>query len=68
MGGGLPHLAGRQTAEVAESGCAYSNRCPFATEVCRHQSPELRRVGNQWAACHHAEQVLHSDDVEARPT
>jgi peptide/nickel transport system ATP-binding protein len=67
MGGGLPHLAGQQTAEVADAGCAYGNRCPFATEVCRHQVPELRQVGHQSAACHHAERVLRSDASEVRP-
>jgi ABC-type dipeptide/oligopeptide/nickel transport system ATPase component len=68
MGGGLPELAGQQTAEVADSGCAYRNRCPFATEVCRHQSPGLRQVGDQSAACHHAEQVLRSDVPAVHPT
>jgi oligopeptide/dipeptide ABC transporter ATP-binding protein len=69
MGGGLPAVVGQPAAEVAEvagNGCAYRNRCPFATEVCRHQAPELRRVGEQAAACHHAEQVLRSGDAVVR--
>jgi peptide/nickel transport system ATP-binding protein len=63
MGGAPPGVAGQQTAEVADFGCAYRNRCPFATTVCHHQVPELRRVGRQSAACHHAEQVLRSGDA-----
>jgi oligopeptide/dipeptide ABC transporter ATP-binding protein len=66
IGGALPGVAGQQTAEVADSGCAYRKRCPLATEVCRHQVPELRRVGDQAAACHHAEQVLQSGDAVVR--
>jgi oligopeptide/dipeptide ABC transporter ATP-binding protein len=66
MGGGLPAVAGQPAAEVAATGCAYRNRCPFATEVCAHQAPELRRVGEQTAACHHAERVLQSGDAVVR--
>lgn len=34
-------------------GCAFHTRCPYATEVCRTQSPALAEVSpGHWAACH----------------
>ncbi|MCL6455107.1 MAG: ATP-binding cassette domain-containing protein [Alicyclobacillus sp.] len=38
------------------SGCAYRTRCPFATERCKNERPELRRVEpDRLVACHYAE-------------
>lgn len=37
------------------SGCRFHPRCPIAQEVCRHEPPELRLVGDKpehLAACH----------------
>ncbi len=35
-------------------GCAFANRCPRASDLCRREVPELRRMGgDQLAACHH---------------
>lgn len=46
------------------SGCGFHTRCPFATELCRKQSPVLREVvsnrNKAWksqVACHHAETI-----------
>ncbi|MGH7154192.1 MAG: dipeptide ABC transporter ATP-binding protein [Acetobacteraceae bacterium] len=39
------------------AGCAYHERCPHATELCRRERPVLRMVDGTEVACHHAEQV-----------
>ena len=39
------------------SGCAFHRRCPFATDVCGADRPELRPVDGRDVACHHAEMV-----------
>ncbi len=34
-------------------GCVFAPRCPYATEQCFRQRPEMRPVGEKWnAACH----------------
>ncbi len=33
-------------------GCAFAPRCPSAEEICRRAVPELRAVGDTFAACH----------------
>ena len=34
--------------------CRFAGRCPYATEECRTQNPELRNLGgDHWAACFH---------------
>ncbi|MDR6290639.1 dipeptide transport system ATP-binding protein [Inquilinus ginsengisoli] len=38
-------------------GCAFHRRCPFATDVCSVERPELRPVDGRDVACHHAEMV-----------
>ncbi len=36
------------------SGCRFHPRCPYATDLCREQEPELRELSNGvFAACHH---------------
>jgi dipeptide transport system ATP-binding protein len=37
------------------SGCAFHRRCPFATERCAQERPELRDVAGRLVACHYAE-------------
>ncbi|PQO22332.1 peptide ABC transporter ATP-binding protein [Rhodobacteraceae bacterium WD3A24] len=39
-------------------GCAFANRCPRATDICRQEDPALRPMGgDQFAACHHPHEV-----------
>ncbi|RMS20178.1 Peptide ABC transporter ATP-binding protein [Pseudomonas coronafaciens pv. garcae] len=40
------------------SGCAFHKRCPYATERCSTEVPELRLVDNRQVACHYAEQFV----------
>lgn len=52
----------RLRGEVADpsnrpSGCAFHPRCPFATDLCRQEDPQLRGVGASQVACHHAENL-----------
>ncbi|MBT8766270.1 peptide ABC transporter ATP-binding protein [Metapseudomonas boanensis] len=39
------------------SGCAFHKRCPYATERCRVEVPELRLLDARQVACHHAETI-----------
>ncbi len=39
-------------------GCAFHKRCPFATEICAQERPELRLFAGRRVACHHAERTL----------
>ncbi|MEE9101455.1 MULTISPECIES: peptide ABC transporter ATP-binding protein [Pseudomonas] len=41
------------------SGCAFHKRCPYATERCKSEVPELRVLDERQVACHHAEQFLN---------
>ncbi|MCY1406035.1 putative D,D-dipeptide transport ATP-binding protein DdpF [compost metagenome] len=41
------------------SGCAFHKRCPYATERCMTEIPELRLLDARQVACHHAEQFLN---------
>lgn len=41
------------------SGCAFHKRCPYATERCKTEVPELRLLDERQVACHHAEQFLN---------
>ncbi len=37
-------------------GCPFAARCPFATEKCSLETPEMRTIGpDHYAACHYAE-------------
>jgi dipeptide transport system ATP-binding protein len=38
-------------------GCAFSSRCPHATERCRAEAPAFREVDGRRVACHYAEQM-----------
>jgi len=41
------------------SGCRFHPRCPFATELCKQEEPELRELEpGHFAACHYTEQFL----------
>ncbi|MNF32926.1 putative D,D-dipeptide transport ATP-binding protein DdpF [compost metagenome] len=39
------------------SGCAFHKRCPYATERCTAEVPELRLLDARQVACHHAEAI-----------
>jgi peptide/nickel transport system ATP-binding protein len=51
------------TGEVANpaappSGCAFHPRCPYATELCRQETPSMTEVlPERYAACHYAGQL-----------
>ncbi len=52
----------RLRGEVADpanrpNGCAFHPRCPFATDLCRQEDPQLRAIGGAEVACHHAESL-----------
>lgn len=48
------------------SGCKFHERCPFATERCEQEEPELMEVGpNHSAACWYWEQV--AAELEEKP-
>ena len=39
------------------SGCKFNPRCIYATELCEKEEPILRKVGNGFVSCHHAESI-----------
>ncbi|HEY6336407.1 MAG TPA: peptide ABC transporter ATP-binding protein [Alphaproteobacteria bacterium] len=39
------------------TGCAFHTRCPYATDRCKAERPELRALDGQLVACHHAETI-----------
>jgi dipeptide transport system ATP-binding protein len=39
-------------------GCVFHRRCPFATERCAQERPELRAVDGRLVACHYAETTI----------
>lgn len=40
-------------AAAVVEGCKFASRCPYCTERCRHEAPELREVApDHLAACH----------------
>jgi dipeptide transport system ATP-binding protein len=38
-------------------GCAFHRRCPFASERCTAERPELRQLDGRQVACHHADEL-----------
>ncbi|HLR60832.1 MAG TPA: dipeptide ABC transporter ATP-binding protein [Lentibacillus sp.] len=51
------------------SGCRFHTRCPFATEICKTDVPELRNLDHMKeghsAACHHIE-TIESGEMQAK--
>jgi len=45
------------------AGCAFRTRCPFATERCEAERPDLRDVDGSLVACHYAEQIGRLPDA-----
>ena len=39
------------------TGCSFAPRCPYATEECRREVPQLRPVAGRLVACHRAEEL-----------
>ena len=37
------------------SGCAFHPRCPLATDLCKREQPQMRRIGDARVACHMVE-------------
>ena len=47
-------LAGEIPSPVdPPSGCRFRTRCPYATEKCAEEVPEMRAYGDRMVACHH---------------
>ncbi|MDQ0300784.1 peptide/nickel transport system ATP-binding protein/oligopeptide transport system ATP-binding protein [Salibacterium salarium] len=56
------HLKGDVPSPIdPPTGCRFHTRCPFATEKCKNEVPELRvtkdMTGTHQAACHHIEEI-----------
>jgi oligopeptide/dipeptide ABC transporter ATP-binding protein len=49
-------------------GCAFHPRCRFAIDPCRLADPPLRRLGTSEVACHRAEEVLSTPQMEGIPS
>ena len=53
-GQGMRLLEGEPPSPVnPPSGCCFRTRCPFATETCAGEEPNLRRMEPVEVACHH---------------
>lgn len=60
ISGSIPSLN-----EIPE-GCRFSPRCPFATEKCHQEAPEMEARGDRQVACWHVDYLLKHNllDVE----
>ena len=45
------------SAAEATTGCAFADRCRFAIDVCRTETPQMRSVNGSDVACHRAEEI-----------
>ena len=49
-------------------GCAFADRCPFVTDLCRHELPPFARVGsNHYSLCHYTDRVSEFRDLGKEP-
>ena len=57
---GIPPLRSLDIPSLTElpPGCKFSDRCPYASEVCMKKHPELKEVNGRLVACHKAEEFL----------
>lgn len=39
------------------SGCKFNPRCIYANELCEKEEPTLRKIGEGFVSCHHAETI-----------
>jgi peptide/nickel transport system ATP-binding protein len=56
----LPDVIGGEIPNAIDipSGCRFHPRCPYATDLCNKQEPELRELKNgHYVACHYAEDL-----------
>ena len=51
----MPTPGNQPSPEQLPKGCLYSDRCHWATDICRVDRPELRAIRNGWVRCVHAE-------------
>lgn len=42
-------------------GCPFAGRCPYATDICRKDFPELEMKEGHLVACHYAEKIYNGD-------
>lgn len=45
------------------SGCVFHKRCPYATDRCHAELPELRLLDQRQVACHYAEEVGAAEHI-----
>ncbi|MEA2684956.1 MAG: glutathione transport system ATP-binding protein, partial [Actinomycetota bacterium] len=67
-GGRLKPIVGQPPSLIrVPPGCAFNPRCPFATDVCRTDRPELTPAPDagvdHLAACHHSDEVARQPSV-----
>ncbi len=43
------------------TGCVFSTRCPYATDRCRAERPDLRPLEGRLVACHYAESFVGAE-------
>jgi dipeptide transport system ATP-binding protein len=43
--------------DLDRSACSFTDRCPYATDLCRAQSPEVTVVGRSEVRCHNATEL-----------
>ena len=72
-GGRLKPIIGQPPSLIrVPPGCAFNPRCPFATDVCRQDRPELAPPpdveAGHLAACHHADEVARQPSVIGTPS
>lgn len=56
--GSMPSL------QAIPTGCAFSARCDYATETCRHVVPGFTRSGGCQVACHMVEELQREQQLE----
>lgn len=52
-------LQGELTSPIdPKPGCRFAARCPYATEICRQESPAMTEpMPNHFVACHHVKEI-----------
>ena len=49
------------------AGCVFSTRCPYATDLCRAERPDLRPLDGRLVACHYAESFIGTEASVPNP-